>query len=108
MLEHRETKEHPVMIGPMFAHQRKDSNTYYTFASALLGLKSELKNLQCIGTDGETAIASIPSCKHILCFLHQRRNINFKLSELGIVGKFVYQRYIWLSGRYTLHFWTGR
>ena len=89
MLENRETKEHPVMIGPMFAHQRKDSNTYYTFASALLGLKSELKNLQCIGTDGETAIASgfqltFPSCKHILCFLHQRRNINFKLSELGI------------------------
>ena len=50
-------------------------------------------NLQCIGTDGEKAIAkgfqmAYPNCKHILCFLHQCRNIQFKLSEMGISSKY--------------------
>ena len=56
MLEHRRTGNPPVMIGPLFAHQKKETETYYTFASSLLKLKPCLMNLQCIGTDGEKAI----------------------------------------------------
>lgn len=93
MLEHRRTGNPPVMVGPLFAHQKKEIETYYTFASSLLKLRPSLMNLQCIGTDGEKAIAkgfqmTSPNCKYILCFLHQRRNIQFKLSEIGISSKY--------------------
>ena len=92
MLESRRTIGKPaIMIGPMFAHQRKQQATYHSFASSLLGLKPSLKNLQCIGTDGELTIfngfqLAFPQSKHILCFLHSQRNIKHKLNELGITG----------------------
>ena len=89
MLESRRTGKPPVMIGPMFAHQKKEAATYHAFASSLLGLKSSLKGLKCVGTDGELAIfngfqLAYPECQHILCFLHLRRNITHKLTELGV------------------------
>ena len=56
MLVSRRTGQPAIMIGPMFAHQKKVLTTYHAFASALLGLKPTLKDLQCIGTDGELAI----------------------------------------------------
>ena len=81
------------MIGPMFAHQKKEMATYHVFASSLLGLKPSLKNLQCIGSDEELAPyngfqLAFPNSKHILCFLHTRRNIRHKLSEIGISGNY--------------------
>lgn len=92
MLESRRTTGKPaIMIGPMFAHQRKQLVTYHSFASSLLGLKPSLKCLQCIGTDGELAIfngfqLAFPQSKHILCFLHSRKKIKHELNELGITG----------------------
>ena len=91
MLESRRTGKPPVLLGPMFAHQKKEMNSYHSFASALVGLKPSLSNLKCLGTDGELALSngfslSFPHCKHILCFLHVRKNISHKLSELGIHG----------------------
>ena len=54
----------------------------------MLGLKSSLRDLKCIGTDGEIAISrgfqlAFPDCKHILCFIHMKRNLTSKLRELG-------------------------
>ena len=90
MLEHTETGQPPVLIGPVFAHQKKESETY---ASGMLELNASLKNLLCFGTDGEAAIAKgfqivFPDSKHILCFLHQRRNIQYKLTDIGISSKY--------------------
>ena len=49
----------------------------------------ELANVQCFGTDGETAL--IDSCKQVftsslnlICFIHVRRNISAKIQELRI------------------------
>ncbi len=91
MLESRRTGQPTIMIGPMFAHQKKELASYHSFASSLLGLKPSLKNLQCIGTDGELALSNgfqltFAQIKHILCFLHSQRNIKRKLGELGIIG----------------------
>ena len=93
MLVSRRTGQPAIMIGPMFAHQKKELATYHTFASSLLGLKPSLKAIQCIGTDGKVALSkgfqlALPSSKHILCFLHSRRNIKYKLSELGMGGDY--------------------
>ena len=93
MLQSRRTGQQAIMIGPMFAHQKKEMATHHAFASSLLGLKPSLKNLQCIGSDGELALyngfqLAFPNSKHILCFLHTRRNIRHKLSEIGISGNY--------------------
>jgi hypothetical protein len=96
MLASRRTGQPAIMIGPMYAHQKKKSATYHAFASALLGLKPSLQDLQCIGTDGELALCNgfqlaFPNSKHILCFLHMKRNIKHKLSELGVAGSYTKQ-----------------
>ena len=44
--------KHPVMMGPIFVHQWKKFETYYFFASSLVGLKFSLCGLRAFGTDG--------------------------------------------------------
>ena len=80
---------HPVMTGPMFIHQRKHFQSYYFFASSLLGLKPTLSSLCAFGTDGETSLYSafqtvFMKAIHLRCFLHFRGNVDAKLKELGI------------------------
>ena len=43
--------KHPVMMGPIFIHQQKKFESYYFFASSLVGLKSSLCDLRAFGTD---------------------------------------------------------
>ena len=83
-----------IMIGPMFVHQKKELNFYHVFASSLFGLKPTLQGIQCIGTDEEVALSdgfqlAMPSSKHVLCFIHLRRNIKHKLGELGMPERYV-------------------
>ena len=94
MLKSRRNGQAAIIIGPMFAHQKKELNSYHAFASSLVGLKPTLQGIQCIGTDGEVALSdgfqlAMPSSKHVLCFIHSRRNIKRKLSELGMPERYV-------------------
>ena len=57
MLKSRRTGQAAIMIGPMFAHQKKELNSYHAFASSLIGLKPTLHGIQCIGTDGGIALS---------------------------------------------------
>ena len=77
------------MMGPIFIHQRKKFETYYFFASSLVGLKSSLCGLRAFGTDGEKALSSafqtvFQRATHLCCFLHLRGNLEAKLREYGI------------------------
>ena len=79
----------PVMTGPIFIHQRKNFNSYYFFASSLLGLKPSLSNLRSFGTDGEKALFNafqtvFSKATHLRCFLHFRGNLDSKLKEYNI------------------------
>ena len=58
MLEYRHQRRgcHPVMFGPMFIHRRKSFATYNFFFSQLVGLRSNIQDLQCFGKDGEKAL----------------------------------------------------
>ena len=78
--------KHPSMIGPLFIHQQKKFESYYLFASSLVSLNQNLKNLFAFGTDGESngfnAVSSNPL--HIRCFLHFRGNLDAKLGSFGV------------------------
>ena len=81
--------KHPVLIGPLFIHVKKDFQSYHFFASSLVSKKPELAELQCFGTDGESALvkafsAVFTKAMHLRCFLHFRQNIEHKLQELGV------------------------
>ena len=81
--------KHPVLIGPLFVHVKKDFQAYHFFASSLVSKRPELAQLQCFGTDGETALvkafsAVFTKAVHLRCFLHFRQNIERKLQEFGV------------------------
>ena len=81
--------KHPVMMGPIFIHLRKKFESYYFFASSLVGLKSSLCDLRAFGTDGEKALASafetvFRKAIHLRCFLHLRGNLESRLRGYGI------------------------
>ena len=80
---------HPVMTGPIFIHQRKHFNSYYFFASSLLGLKASLSSLCSFGTDGEKALFSafqtvFNKAIHLHYCLHFQGNLDAKLKECNI------------------------
>lgn len=77
------------MLGPMFIHQRKKFETYYFFASSLVGLNPNVRHLKASGTDGEMALSNafhtvFNKAVHVRCFLHFKGNLDSKLQELGI------------------------
>ena len=79
--------KHPVLLGPLFVHVRKNFEAYHFFASTLVSKCPELRCIQCFGTDGEEALSKalstvFPSAEHIRCFLHFRSNIESKLRSL--------------------------
>ena len=94
-----ERGKHPVMLGPLFIHQRKQFSSYHFFISQLVGLKPALQNIRSVGTDGEQALLSalatqFKSAIPLRCFLHVRGNLETKLSELKL-PKAVMQEFIW-------------
>lgn len=81
--------KHPSMVGPLFIHEQKKFESYYFFASSLVGLNPKLKNLHAFGTDGEKALINafnsvFFSALHVRCFLHFRGNVDAKLGSLGV------------------------
>ena len=89
VLQCRRSSEPPVFIGPAMVHYNKTFSTYLFFASSLVGLRPDLSKLRCFGTDGEEALSGAfkqasPKAVHLLCSLHFRWNIKYKLKELRV------------------------
>ena len=89
LLQSRRSDNPPVFIGPVMVHYKKSFATYLFFATTLVGLRPQLKNLRCFGTDREEALfeafqRAFPSSIHLTCWIHMRRNILAKVQELGI------------------------
>ena len=89
LLHSKRTGKPLVFVGPALIHYRKTFTTYLHFLTTLIGLRRELANIQCFGTDGETAL--IDACKQafmqgvsLICSTHVRRNISTKMHELRI------------------------
>lgn len=80
---------HPTIIGPVLLHERKTKTTYSMFAATIKSLEPELNNLLAFGTDDETALVEgfnqhFERATHLRCEIHLRKNIETKLSSLGI------------------------
>ena len=88
------TKEesHPVRIGPVMIHNKKEASSYHELSSTMIKLKPEIRKTLVYGTDGEKALWdgfgwTLANARHLLCDLHMKDNIAAKLVELGIRGE---------------------
>ena len=76
---HFKTKlnEHPVMVGPMLLHTRKEYSSYFQLPSNMMALKTESKNILVIGSDSEKNVYQpfldiLKSPQHLFCDLHKK------------------------------------
>lgn len=89
----KRTGKHPVIMGPILVHRRKQFSNYFYFMSPLVELKPSLSEIQAFGTDGETALQQGLSkpCTNprlLRCFGHFKRNCGDKLTTLGVPKQF--------------------
>ena len=90
MVINQRTGESPIILGPVFVHQRKTFETYHFFASSLISLIPSLDKLLAFGTDGEDSLRmafekQFKLAIHLRCFCHLRQNIRRKLtSDMGV------------------------
>ena len=89
LLESVRTGNPPVMIGPTLIHYKKSFQTYLFFASSLVGLNKDLKNIRAFGTDNEKALIDaftheFQYAVHVTCFIHVRKNIKDQLAKHSI------------------------
>ena len=87
------TGKSPVFLGPMLVHQSKTEQTYRYLASSVKRFNPNTVSLQAFGTDGERALSNafneeFPVADHHRCFIHLRKNIEMKLSSIGINGRY--------------------
>eukprot|EP00112_Aurelia_sp_Birch-Aquarium-sp1_P010637 Seg2265.2 transcript_id=Seg2265.2/GoldUCD/mRNA.D3Y31 product="hypothetical protein" protein_id=Seg2265.2/GoldUCD/D3Y31 len=83
---------HPVMIGPVLLHFKKDFDSYFQLPSNMLRYNKRLADVQCVGTDGEVNVSDalksvFTKANHLLCDIHFRDNVEKKMTELGIAGR---------------------
>ena len=93
LLLNRRSGKHPVMVGPIMVHQRKEKSTYKILADDMVARKPKLRNLLALGTDRKVALsdAFLDVCqgaKHLICFNHFQNNItdHLKSVPLALVG----------------------
>ena len=80
---------HPVFVGPVCIHKKKDTQSYYNFLSTLVAKNNELRKMKAIGTDGETALSNavlmaFENVFHLRCFNHVNNNVKNKLKDIGV------------------------
>ncbi len=86
------TGKSPVFLGPMLIHQSKTQQVYSILPSSMKRFNPCLAQVQAFGTDGEIPLSSafkqeFPVADHHLCSLHFKRNMESKLSSIGVHGK---------------------
>ena len=109
------TSKHPVMIGPLFIHVKKDFSAYHFFASSLVSKCPELAGVRCYETDGEAALVNAFSAVfnqaiHLRYFLHFRENIDRKLQQFNVPASVLkeYKNMVALECTYFCQYSTTR
>lgn len=79
----RETKDHPIMLGPMMLHFDSDYDAYFTFLSHIRQKIGDTNII--IGSDEKAitkAISNVfPTATHLLCTEHIKDNIHRNLQD---------------------------
>ena len=89
MLEDIHTRKNPILIGPILVHQSTQFSSFNYFASTLIGHNKRIRNVLAFATDGDKSLVealahNFPFALQLRCFLHFKKNIQAKLSELGL------------------------
>ena len=82
LLVNRQSGKHPVMVGPLLVHQKKEKLSFKLLVDFLVDEDPRVKNMCALGTDGETAISL--AFKERCVFSLVRRNVTDKMVALGI------------------------
>ncbi len=90
-LEHKETGEPPVFIGPLLLHQKKDWRTYARFANRMITECPAMERVLACGLDGEQALIdgfsrNFHFAAFLRCFLHFKDHLKRELTRQGITA----------------------
>ena len=72
VLVNRQSGKHPVMVGPLLVHQKKERLSFKLLVDFLVDEEPRVKNLRTLGMDGKTAIslAFKERCDFLLVLFH--------------------------------------
>lgn len=59
MLQDIKTQKHPIMLGALLVHQKVDYGAFNYYASTLIGLNKDIRNVLSFGTDGDKALVEL-------------------------------------------------
>lgn len=84
---HRDSKENPIMLGPIYLHWDSKEETYFSFFSHFMHIFKRGSNMK-IGSDEETSITNniktcYPEATQLLCTKHIKDNIRHHLEKNG-------------------------
>ena len=91
VVETKQTKKYPTLIGPVLVHEKKTQESYFVFCGSLKALKPGLADLLAFGTDDEEALSNafnenFERATHLLCTNHLQKNVESRLIGMGITG----------------------
>ena len=75
LMEDTKSQKPPLVLRPIFVHQRKQFSTYNYFLSTLTGLRPGISTIQAVVTDGEKPVVdavavNFPFASQLRCFRH--------------------------------------
>ena len=81
--------EHPVMIGPVLIHTRKDYSSYFHLPRLMLQAQPTLKNIKVVGSDSEKKVYLpfknlMPDTYSLPCDIYMKDNLMGKGSNLNL------------------------
>ena len=85
-LVHRDTRNHPIFIGPLFIHGNSDFQTFHLFFAIIASHLVDSSSAPIIGSDEEQAMrkamkVNFPKSYMLLCTRHLKANASSHLSD---------------------------
>ena len=77
-IKKRQTRDHPIFIGPIFLHGGSDADTFLLFSQHLAGILFSASSPPTFGSDEEKAMRNaiaraFPTFGRLVCTLHAKR-----------------------------------
>ena len=92
-IKNRQTRDHPIFIGPIFLHGDSDEHTFLLFFQHLAGILSSAGSPPTFGSDEEKAMRNaiaraFPTSGRLVCTLYVKTNLNANLAnKVGLAQK---------------------
>ena len=85
-IKNRQTRDHPIFIGPIFLHGDSDADTFLLYFQHLAGKLSSAGSPPTFGSDEEKAMRNaiaraFPTSGRVVCRLHAKKKLNATLAN---------------------------